>query len=116
MNRHSEMVTFYLNCAEAKAYLVGQKHDQKPLIVEMQRSGPGFWFARVELNKGVYRFRYYCGDGRNVTYLGPAHVAGSGEDGLDALVSIGAPASTIAPKTMKTAMYSEQPEVTFAVI
>jgi len=88
MNRHSEIVTFYLDCAEPQVYLVGQKQGQKSLVIEMQQFRAGVWFARVELNKGKYRFRYYAGDGRNVSYLGPAHTGGSSEIGLDAVVSI----------------------------
>jgi len=89
MNRDSEIVTFYLDCAEPRVYLVGQRQGQKSLVFEMQQFRPGVWFARVELNKGKYRFRYYAGDGRNVSYLGPAHTGGSSENGLDAMVSIG---------------------------
>jgi hypothetical protein len=88
MNRDSEMATFYLNCAEPQVYLVGQKQGQKSLVIEMQQFRPGVWIARVELNKGKYRFRYYAGDGRNVSYFGPAHTGGSSENGLDAVVSI----------------------------
>jgi hypothetical protein len=88
MNRQSETVTFYLNCAEPQVYLVGQKQGQKSLVIEMRQFRPGIWFASVELNEGKYRFRYYAGDGRNVLYLGPAHTGGSSESGLDAVVSI----------------------------
>jgi len=93
MNKHSEVIEFRVNCAKPLVYLVGRTQDGTPLFVKMQKSNQRDWFARLELSKGVYRFRYYGSDGRNVTYFGPAHAASSTEDGWDALVSIEEPSA-----------------------
>jgi hypothetical protein len=92
----NETVTFYLNSPEQRIYLVGQKDNQHSFVIEMRQMG-GLWFARLELSEGDYRFRYYAGDDRNVAYLGPACAAGSFHDGMDALISIGKPASVDSP-------------------
>ena len=90
MNRDLKTVNFILKAAESKVYLVGQKEGQKGFTVEMRQTD-GCWVAQVKLGQGVYRFRYYLGDGRNVIYLGPAHTTNSKEDGLDAVLVISRP-------------------------
>jgi hypothetical protein len=48
----------------------------------------GYWSVPVSLGEGEHRCAYYCGDGRNVIYLGPAHAEKSTQSGMDALVTV----------------------------
>lgn len=84
--------TFRLDHPEAQVYLVAQMGNDKPLVIEMRRVMDQ-WYARIELAPGSYRFRYYAGDHRAITYLRPAHTSGTVEDGLDGHLDVEAKTS-----------------------
>ena len=91
MSQQSQLLTFSLTCPGPRAWLVLNSDDRKSRVVEMQQRYPGLWSAIADLIPGEYRCRYYCGDDRQVTYYGPAHMAGAVDCGMDALVSVGIP-------------------------
>jgi hypothetical protein len=94
MSKRSQTVTFHLACTAPRVWLVIRPEDGKARVLEMRRKFPGAWSARMDLERGQYRCRYYCGDNRNVVYEGPA-LAGTnnaGDDGgMDARLSVEVP-------------------------
>jgi hypothetical protein len=101
MSEPSTTVTFHLTCPEPRAWLVLKGENREPRVLEMQHRDPSGLAARADLMPGEYRCRYYCGDDRSVIYHGPAHVEGSIESGMDALVSVGTKADTSAPQLVQ---------------
>ena len=84
----TRLISFVADCPYPKLHLVANRQeDQSFFIVEMQKV-LGFWFAKLELNPGTYRFRYYFADDRQTTYWNPAHTAESIQDGLDAVLAV----------------------------
>lgn len=49
----------------------------------MSKSAADEWQLRLKLAPGVYRFRYYAGDARQMTYYGPAQITGGVVDAMD---------------------------------
>lgn len=96
MNRNAQLVPFSLQSEAPEIFLVGQKDNEEPFVLNMPQSEPGFFFMRLELSPGIYRFRYYWSDGQNTVYLAPAHAGDSMTDDLDALIK------TQNPKLAKT--------------
>ena len=74
MDHPSQLVTFGLSSAEARAWVVHTSGNQKPRVVEMREERPSYWSTSTELSPGEYRCRYYSGDERSVHYQGPATV------------------------------------------
>ena len=88
MSSDCQIIPFNLQSDATQVFLVGQKDQEEPFVIEMQQCEPGFWIMRLELHPGVYRFRYYCNNGQNIVYLGPAHSAQSTVDDMDAVLVI----------------------------
>ena len=88
MNQKTLLIPFSLQSDAAQIFLVGRKGDEQPFILSMQQMEPGFWYMRLELHPGIYRFRYYWSDGRNTIYLCPAHALQNTVDDLDARIEV----------------------------
>jgi hypothetical protein len=91
MSQQTKSVSFSLTCPDPRAWLVVTSVHRTPRVVEMQHRGPSTWSACTNLVPGEYHCRYYSGDDRNVFYHSPAHIEGSTDDGMDALVSVRVP-------------------------
>ena len=88
MSQQTKSVAFSLTCPDPRAWLVLTSADRKPRVVEMRHRDPSTWSACTHLSPGEYLCRYYSGDDRNVFYHSPAHIDGSIDCGMDALVSV----------------------------
>ncbi len=98
MSQQSKSVVFSFACLERRAWLVLTSGSREPHVVEMQRRDDNIWSACATLAPGEYRCRYYSGDERNVMYQGPAHIEGSTDGGMDALVSVTIPEEASDPR------------------
>jgi hypothetical protein len=101
MLQQSQFVQLQMMCAEPRAWLVLTSDVQEPSVVEMHRRYPDSWSASADLIPGEYRCRYYCGDDRNIVYLGPAHIVGGTDCGMDTLVSVRIPEEKDIPQPVR---------------
>ena len=88
LSENFKIVRFELTSTDMRVYLSGRREDGRSFLIKMSQSLPGVWFADVPLGEGKYHTRYYCGNEHSMTYFGPAHLDGSGQDGLDAVVVV----------------------------
>jgi len=73
----SQPVDFQMQCNAGRAYLVvGSESDGVPTVFPMVESLTGDWNVSVDLPPGMYRYRYYVGNGDVLTYHPPADMAG----------------------------------------
>jgi CheY-like chemotaxis protein len=84
----SQIVTFFLNSPESRAWLVVNGDEQPCHVVEMWKGYPNHWSASMWLAPGEYRCRYYCGGDNHVFYHGPAQVDGKKSEQMDGVVSV----------------------------
>ena len=88
MSQQLKTVAFSFASPDSRAWLVLTSAEQEPHVVEMCHEPSSVWSASADLIPGDYRCRYYSGDDRNVIYYGPAHIEGSTDGGMDALMSV----------------------------
>jgi len=88
MSERPQLLTFFLTSSRPRAWLVVGAGQEQSQVVEMSRTDSDQWSASLWLVPGEYRCRYYCGDGHQIVYHGPASLNGLAAEGMDGLVSV----------------------------
>ena len=88
MSQEVTNVIFRMTSPKPRAWLVLKGEHQESRVIEMQRDVSSVWSASEDLLPDEYLCRYYSGDDKNVSYLGPAEVEGGIERGMDTLLSV----------------------------
>jgi hypothetical protein len=88
MSEQPTTVVFRLECPDPRAWVVLTREGSRPRVLEMWQPCAGVWSACAVLLPGDYRCRCYAGDGRTVSYCGPAVVDGGVERGMDTLITV----------------------------